>query len=105
MQDALKGLHAGFAHAVAFRQELAVFVIGVVLAVIFGETALERAVLIGVMFPVLVAELVNTAIETAVDRIGTDHHELSGRAKDLAAAAVFVSIIGAVTVWAIVLFG
>ncbi len=57
------------------------------------------------MFPVLVAELINTAIETTVDRISTDHHELSGRAKDLAAAAVSVSIIGAVTVWVLVLFG
>ena len=105
LYDALKGLRAGWTHAVAFRQEVIIFVAGTVLAAIFGETPIERAILIGVMFPVLVAELVNTAIETTVDRIGLDHNELSGRAKDLAAAAVFISIIGAATVWGLVLFG
>jgi diacylglycerol kinase (ATP) len=100
-----KGLRAAWSHAEAFRQELAIFVVAVVAAVFLGDNAIERALLIGILFPVLVAELFNTAIETVVDRIGTEHHELSGRAKDLASAAVFLTIIAAVTVWAIVLFG
>jgi diacylglycerol kinase (ATP) len=105
LKYSLKGLRAAWTHAEAFRQELAVFIAGIVLAVFLGDNAIERAILIGVMFPVLVAELVNTAVETVVDRIGTEPNELAGRAKDLASAAVFVAIIGAVTVWGLVLFG
>ena len=100
-----RGLRAAFAHAEAFRQELVVFGVAVVVAVLLGDTAFERAILIGVLFPVLIAELVNTAIETVVDRISTEDHELSGRAKDLGAAAVLLSIIGAATVWLLVLLG
>jgi diacylglycerol kinase (ATP) len=105
LRFSLRGLKAALRHAEAFRQELFFFAAGVVLAAIFGETALERAVLIGVMFPVLIAELFNTAIETVVDRVGPEWHELSGRAKDLGSAAVFISILGAATVWGLVLFG
>ena len=100
-----RGYVAAFKHAEAFRQELIVFVIAAVAAVFLGDNAIERAILIGVLFPILVTELVNTAIETVVDRIGTEHHELSGRAKDLASAAVFTCIIAAVVVWVIVLIG
>ncbi|MDA0677087.1 MAG: diacylglycerol kinase [Chloroflexi bacterium] len=100
-----RGLRAAFSHAEAFRQELVVFVVAVVVAVLLGDTAVERAILIGVLFPVLIAELVNTAIETVVDRIGTEHHELSGRAKDIGAAAVLLSIIGAAVTWLLVLLG
>jgi diacylglycerol kinase (ATP) len=100
-----RGLRAALTHAEAFRQELVVFAIAVVAAVLLGDSAFERAILIGVLFPVLIAELVNTAIETVVDRIGTEHHDLSGRAKDLAAGAVLLSIIGATVVWLLVLLG
>ncbi len=101
----MKGLRAAWFHAEAFRQELVVFIVAVVAATFLGDSAVERALLIGILFPVLAAELVNTAIETVVDRIGPEHHELSGRAKDLASAGVLVTIIAAVTVWAIVLIG
>jgi diacylglycerol kinase (ATP) len=100
-----RGVRTAWSHAEAFRQELVVFVVAVVVAVLLGDSAVERAILIGVLFPVLIAELVNTAIETVVDRIGTEHHELSGRAKDLAAGAVLLSIIGATVVWLLVLLG
>jgi len=54
---------------------------------------------------VVVVELINSAIETIVDRIGSEHHELSGRAKDLGSAAVFCSIVLAAAVWLIVCLG
>lgn len=105
LRYSLKGYKAAWVHAEAFRQELVVFIIAVVVAFYLGDTAIERAIMIGVLFPILAAELVNTAIETVVDRISIEHHELSGRAKDLAASAVFLTITGAVTVWVIVLTG
>ncbi len=105
LRYSLRGLAAAWKHAEAFRQEIVVFIAAVVVAAFVGDSAIERALLIGILFPVLIAELINTAVETVVDRIGVEHHELSGRAKDLASAAVFVSIIAAVTVWALVIFG
>ncbi len=103
LRFSIKGYRAALMHAEAFRQELVVFIAAVVIAVFIADNAMERAILIGVLFPVLIAELFNTAIETVVDRIGTEDHELSGRAKDLASAAVFTSIIAAVVIWALVL--
>ncbi len=105
LRYSLKGYKAAWQHAEAFRQEIVVFVAAVVVAVFIGDSAIERALLIGILFPVLIAELINSAIETVVDRIGTEHNELSGRAKDLASAAVFTSIIAAVVVWLLVIFG
>lgn len=105
LRYSLKGYRAAWTHAEAFRQEIVVFVAAVIVAVFVGDSAVERALLIGILFPVLIAELINTAVETVVDRIGTEHNELSGRAKDLASAAVFTSIIAAVVVWVLVIFG
>jgi diacylglycerol kinase (ATP) len=70
-----------------------------------GTTAVERALLIGSWLLVIVVELVNSAIETVVDRVGSERHDLSGRAKDLGSAAVFCSIILAVTIWLILCLG
>ena len=64
-----------------------------------GQTAIERMLLIGCCLLVLIVELLNSAIETTVDRFGGDQHELSGRAKDLGSAAVFVSLAVVVLVW------
>lgn len=105
LRYSLKGLKAAWVHAEAFRQELILFIAAVIAAVFLGDNGLERALLIAVLFPILIAELINTAVETVVDRVGTEHHELSGRAKDLASAAVFISIIGAVVTWLLVLLG
>lgn len=105
LRYSLQGYKAAWQHAEAFRQELVVFVAAVIVAVFLGDTAVERALLIGILFPVLIAELINSAVETVVDRIGTEHNELSGRAKDLASAAVFTSIIAAVVVWLLIIFG
>ena len=69
-----------------------------------GQSALERTVLIGVFLVVIIVELLNSAIEAVVDRHGEEHHELAGRAKDLGSAAVFVSLVLAFCVWALVAY-
>lgn len=69
------------------------------LAFWIGETASERVILIAVLLVVLVVELLNSAIESVVDRIGEDYHKLSGRAKDQGSAAVFLSFSMAILVW------
>jgi diacylglycerol kinase (ATP) len=70
-----------------------------------GDNGVERALLILPLFLVLLIELLNGAVETVVDRIGTEHNELSGRAKDLASAAVFVALVTVPAVWGLVLLG
>ncbi len=103
MLYALAGWKAAFKYEAAFRQELLGFIILVPVALWLGESALEKAILIIVMILVLVTELLNSAIEAVVDRFGGEIHALSGRAKDLAAAAVMTSFIGFIVVWLIVL--
>ena len=93
----------GFSHAIkyesAFRQELALTIILLPVALWLGQSIVERALLIAVLFMVLIVELLNSAIEAAIDRHGEEQHELSGRAKDLGSAAVFVSLVIVVLVW------
>jgi diacylglycerol kinase (ATP) len=93
----------GFGHAwnyeAAFRQEVAITVVLVPFALLLGRTGVERVILIGSCLLVLIVELLNSAIETVVDRVGDEHHVLSGRAKDLGSAAVFVSLLVVMTVW------
>ena len=101
----LAGLHAAVKHEEAFRQELLAIVIVVPVALWLGETGAERALLIGSCLLVLVVELVNSAVEAVVNRIGSERNELSGRAKDLGSAAVFCAIVLAVVVWVSVLLG
>ncbi len=99
----LQGLAATFRHETAFKQEVALTVILVPLALWFGKSGLEQALLIAVWMLVLLFELINSAIEAVVDRIGPEQHELSGRAKDIGSAAVLVAIINATIVWLLVL--
>lgn len=93
------GITAAFRNEAAFRQELALCVVFIPLAFFVAEGPVERALLIGVSLLVLVVELLNSAIEALVDRVGTEHHELSGRAKDMGSAAVFMSLLLWVFVW------
>ncbi len=69
-----------------------------------GQTAVERSLLIGSCWLVLIVELLNSGLEAIVDRVGTEHHALSGRAKDLASAAVFVSLVLVAVVWGLILW-
>jgi len=68
-----------------------------------GESTTEQAILIAALVLVLIVELINSAIESTIDRISKEHHELSGRAKDIASAAVFLSLINVVIVWGLLL--
>lgn len=101
----ISGLRNAVVGEAAFRQELLAALFLTPVAVWLGDTGVERALLIGVLLLVLIVELLNSAIETTVDRVGTEFHDLSGRAKDLGSAAVFISLISVPIVWALVLIG
>ncbi len=97
-----QGIAAAWKHEAAFRQELLLVVVLLPAAVWLGQTALERAVLIGSLFIVMIVELINSAIEAAIDRHGNEQHELSGRAKDMGSAAVLISLLLIAVVWGLI---
>ena len=97
-----QGLSAAWVNEAAFRQECSIGLIMLPLAFVVGRSAVEIALLIGVLAIVLITELLNSAIEAVVDRVGSEHHELAGRAKDVASAAVFVSLCLAAIVWILI---
>jgi len=98
-----QGLRSAWKHEAAFRQEIALLVILVPTAFWLGETVLLQALLIGVCLLVLIVELFNSAIEAAIDRHGEEHHELSGRAKDIGSAAVMISLMIVLLTWGAVI--
>ncbi len=100
----LGGLKSAFLREESFRLELALFVILAPLAFWLGETAVERALLFGVLMLVLVVELLNSALEAVYERYGDDDHPLTGAGKDMGSAAVFLADVLAVIVWALVLW-
>lgn len=100
----LLGIKAAFRHEAAFRQELLLALILIPLAFWLNIDSTQRIILIAVVVLVLIVELLNSAIEAIVDRIGTEHHELSGRAKDLGSAAVFAALLLAGYAWCDVLW-
>ena len=97
------GFKAAFKHEDAFRQEAFLTLILVPLALLLGESGIERALMIGSVLLVLMVELLNSAIEAAVDRISLEHHLLIKRAKDMGSAAVMLALVNVVAVWALVL--
>ena len=98
----LAGLRTAWRSEAAFRQECALAIVMIPLGAWLGGNAVERVLLIGSCLLVLIVELLNTAVEFVVDRVGTDHHELSGRAKDLGSAAVFVSLALVLVTWGLI---
>ncbi len=100
-----RGLASAFRREAAFRQELALAVVVIPLGLWLGRTGVERALLVASVLNILIVELVNSAIEATVDRIGLERHALSGLAKDIGSAAVFVSLVLAGAVWLLVLLG
>ncbi len=96
------GLRTAWRDEAAFRQELLLCVVLVPTAFWLGRTAVERALLIGSCFLVLVVEMLNTSIENVVDRFGGEQHRLSGQAKDLGSAAVFMSLVLTLVVWGLI---
>lgn len=100
----MNGLRAAWRHESAFRQELLLLAVGAPLGWWLADTGVERALLIGSLLLVLVVELLNSAVEAAIDRVGDGDHPLSARAKDLGSAAVLASLLFAAAVWGMVLF-
>ncbi len=99
----MSGLKCAYLKEAAFRQELLLCIILCPLAFYLGATGLEKALLLGSLMLVLIVELLNSAVEAAIDRIGEEQHDLSGQAKDLGSAAVFLSLLNVVIVWFLIL--
>lgn len=97
------GYKATWEHEEAFRQEIILFIVATPTALWLGETAVEKVLLIGSLVLVLLVELLNSAVEAVVDRVGLERHELSGRAKDIGSAAVTTALVWAVITWALIL--
>lgn len=93
------GLRAAFRHEDAFRQEVFLLVLLVPLALYLGDDGVERALMIGSLLLVLIVELLNSAVEAAVDRVSLERHPLIKRAKDMGSAAVMISLINVAVVW------
>ncbi|MEQ4654798.1 diacylglycerol kinase [Providencia rettgeri] len=100
----LKGLKAAWVNEAAFRQESVAAIIAIFIAFYLDISYIDRVLLVSSVVLVAIAELLNSAIEAVVDRIGSEYHELSGRAKDIGSAAVFVSIGLALFIWVLVLW-
>lgn len=98
-----KGLRAAYINEAAFRQEIFGAALMIPLALWLGNNGVERALLLMTVLLVLLTELVNSAIEATVDRFGSELHPLSGRAKDIGSAAVFMSFVILAVVWLSVL--
>lgn len=99
-----RGFAAAFRNEAAFRQELGLAVVLAPIGIWLGTTGVERALLVGSLLLVLMVELLNSGIEAVVDRVGLERHELSGMAKDIGSAAVFVSLMNVLVVWGLVLW-
>ena len=100
-----QGLRAAWRHEAAWRQELVLAAILIPTALYLPVTGAAKALLIASVLLVLIVELCNSALEAVVDRISTETHPLSGRAKDIGSAAVLVALINTVLVWSLVLWG
>ncbi|HPR08702.1 MAG: diacylglycerol kinase [Zoogloeaceae bacterium] len=99
----MNGLSTAFRVEDAFRQEVLLAAVLIPLALWFDVSGVERAILIASVMFVLVVELLNSAVEATVDRVSLDSHSLAKRAKDIGSAAVFVALLNAAAVWALVL--
>jgi diacylglycerol kinase (ATP) len=95
----LRGLRAGWRNEAAFRQEVLLLVVLLPLSLLLARDAVQWLLLILPLLVLLTVELLNSAIEAAVDRIGSDFNELSGRAKDLGSAAVFICLLASALSW------
>ena len=101
---ALQGLRAAWRHEDAFRQEVVIAAIAIPAALLLPANSLGKTMMIASILLVLIVELLNSALESAVDHTSLERHPLAKRAKDIASAAVFLSIVNALVVWVLVLF-
>jgi len=95
----MKGLKSAWINEAAFRQELVLILLLMPLAFWIGDSLNEILLLVCISWLVVIVEVINSAVEAVVDRIGSEHHELSGRAKDLGSAAVFIALALNALVW------
>lgn len=95
----MKGLRAAFKYESAFRQETALLIILLPLAILLGQTIVDYSILIGSLLLVMMVELLNSALEAVVDRVSDEHHMLAGRAKDMGSAAVFIALLNVIVIW------
>ncbi len=95
----MKGLKSAWVNEAAFRQELVLILLLMPLAFWIGDSLNEILLLVCISWLVVIVEVLNSAVEAVVDRIGSEHHELSGRAKDLGSAAVFIALALNALVW------
>jgi len=99
-----QGLKAAFKHEEAFRQEVFALAVAIPAALLLADNSIEIVLMIGSVLLLLIVELLNSAVEAVVDRFGGEIHELSGRAKDIGSAAVFIAVINAMMIWLVLLF-
>ena len=99
----IAGTLAAFKHEDAFRQEVILTAILTPIALYYGETAIDQALMISSLLLIIIVELLNSSIEATVDRISIKHHKLAKRAKDIGSAAVFFSLINAAVIWFLIL--
>jgi diacylglycerol kinase (ATP) len=104
LRNSLRGFVGAFREEAAFRQEVALSIVVIPAGLWLGQTGVEKVLLIAPMILVMIVELLNSAVETAIDRIGVEHHALSGLAKDIGSAAVLASFVLLIVVWVLVLF-
>ncbi|HTE16221.1 MAG TPA: diacylglycerol kinase [Burkholderiales bacterium] len=100
----LEGLGAAFKHEDAFRQEVLLAAILIPTALWFDVSAVGKALMIASVLLVLIVELLNSAVEAAVDRISLENHRLAKRAKDIGSAAVMLALMNVFVVWLLVLW-
>ena len=99
-----QGICAAWRHEEAFRLEIWICLVMVPLGLYLGETGVEKSLLVAAILLLPLVEILNSALEAVVDRFGEEHHELSGRAKDMGSAAVAIALVLAASVWVLVLF-
>ena len=99
----IQGLKSCYQSVTAFKQEVWAAILLVPLSFWVTTVSIERVLLILPIFIVLIIELINTAVESLVDRVGNEYHELSGKAKDLGSAAVWLSLLLVILTWSIIL--
>ena len=99
-----QGLRAAYRHEEAFRQEIWLCLLMVPLGLYLGQGGVEKALLVASVLMLPLVEILNSALEAVVDRIGDEHHELAGRAKDMGSAAVAIAIAICGLTWVLILF-
>ena len=102
--QSVAGLKAAWKNEIAFRTEAFVILVMTPLGIWLGQSAVERALLIGSCALILIVELLNSAVEAIVDRIGPERRELSKRAKDMGSAAAFLAMVTAAIVWGVIFY-